>query len=51
MKQRINEHDMTKKMMDVLRGGYKTMLNEEVDDQKDTKEYVAGNPVYEEELK
>ena len=24
MKENINEHDMTKKMMDILRGGYKT---------------------------
>jgi len=51
MKQRINEHDMTKKMMDTLRGGYKDMLTEEVDNQKDTKDYTTSNPIYQEELK
>lgn len=51
MKQRINEHDMTKKMMDILRGGYKDMLTEEVDNQKDTKDYTTSNPIYQEELK
>jgi hypothetical protein len=29
MKENINEHDMTKKMMDILRGGHKNMLKEE----------------------
>lgn len=28
MKESINEHDMTKKMMDIMRGGYKPLLNE-----------------------
>lgn len=28
MKENINEHDMTKKMMDIMRGGFKTTLNE-----------------------
>ena len=51
MKQRINEHDMTQKMMDILRGGYKDMLTEEVDNQKDTKDYTTSNPIYQEELK
>jgi hypothetical protein len=51
MKQHINEHDMTKKMMDILRGGYKDMLTEEVDNQKDTKDYTTSNPIYQEELK
>jgi len=51
MKQRINEHDMTKKMMDILRGGYKDMLTEEIDNQKDTKDYTTSNPIYQEELK
>ena len=51
MKQRINEHDMTKKMMDILRGGYKDMLTEEVDNQKDTKDYATTDPIYQEELK
>lgn len=51
MKQHINEHDMTKKMMDILRGGYKDMLTEEVDNQKDTKDYATTDPIYQEELK
>jgi hypothetical protein len=51
MKNNINEHDMTKKMMDILRGGYKDMLTEEVDNQKDTKDYTTSNPIYQEELK
>ena len=29
MKDRINEHDMTKRMMDIMRGGYKPLLKEE----------------------
>ncbi len=28
MKDRIDEHDMTKKMMDIMRGGYKGLINE-----------------------
>jgi hypothetical protein len=28
MKESINEHDMTKKMMGIMRGGYKPLLNE-----------------------
>jgi len=50
MKERINEHDMTKKMMDVIRGGYMGIIKE-VDEQKDTIEYGPGNTVYQEELK
>jgi hypothetical protein len=30
-KESINEHDMTKKMMDVLRGGFKKLIKEEAD--------------------
>lgn len=51
MKEKINEHDMTKKMMDIIRGGYKVMLNEEIEDQKDTKEYTSGDSTYQDELK
>jgi hypothetical protein len=29
--EKLNEHDMTKKMMDVMRGGYKSLLTEFVD--------------------
>ena len=31
--ERLDEHDMTKKMMDVMRGGYKSLLTEVVSDQ------------------
>jgi hypothetical protein len=51
MKDRINEHDMTKKMMDVLRGGYKNILISESDDQKDTKDYDSSSNTYQDELK
>ncbi len=29
MKENINEHDMTKRMMDIMRGGFKPLLKEE----------------------
>ena len=32
MKESINEHDMTKKMMSIMRGGYKPLLKEEESD-------------------
>jgi len=32
MKENINEHDMTKRMMDIIRGGFKTRLITEVDE-------------------
>jgi hypothetical protein len=32
MKESINEHDMTKKMMDVMRGGFKPLLKEETEE-------------------
>ena len=28
MKDRINEHEMTQKMMEIMRGGYKELLSE-----------------------
>lgn len=31
MKENINEHDMTKKMMDSIRNGFKTLVTEEVE--------------------
>lgn len=36
MKQNINEHDMTKKMMDIIRGGYKSKLLKEEEDMAPT---------------
>ena len=50
MKQNINEHDMTKKMMDIVRGGFKSLLKEE-DGRHDT---ISPNPtdtVFKDELK
>lgn len=35
MKENINEHDMTKKMMDIVRGGFKKLIKED-----DSREYV-----------
>ena len=59
MKENINEHDMTKKMMDIMRGGYKNKLITEADeiekaipiDDKDTLEPKKGDAVYSAELK
>lgn len=40
MKESINEHDMTKKMMSIMRGGYKPLIKEEevIDLDKDSEE-------------
>lgn len=38
MEKNINEHDMTKKMMDIIRGGYKSRLITEADEQNQTAE-------------
>jgi hypothetical protein len=38
MEKNINEHDMTKKMMDIIRGGYKSRLITEADEQNPTAE-------------
>lgn len=49
MKENINEHDMTKKMMDVMRGGFKKLIGENNGD-----EYVIdvkpGDAAYKAEL-
>jgi hypothetical protein len=59
MKENINEHDMTKNMMKIMRGGYKSKLLVEIedqdaslesDDQKDTLTPVKGDAVFKEEL-
>lgn len=51
MKESINEHDMTKKMMSIMRGGYKPLLKEqeetEVDpesEQETEKEQTLAKP-------
>lgn len=46
----INEHDMTKKMMDVIRGGYKSKLIFE-GDQQDTITPTKGDAVFNDEYK
>lgn len=66
MENNINEHDMTKKMMDVIRGGYKSKLITEADeqvqtaepelkpdagDQKDTISPTKGDAVFNDEYK
>jgi len=59
MKEQINEHDKTKQMMEIMRGGYKAKLmleNDEQlrpdsDDQADTISPVKGDAVYQDELK
>jgi len=59
MRENINEHDMTKKMMDVIRGGYKSKLitendgtmTPEGDEQKDTLSPKRGDAVFNDELK
>lgn len=65
MKENINEHDMTKKMMEIIRGGYKQRLITEADDmesevgdttlevgdQKDTLDVKKTDSVYKDELK
>ncbi len=65
MKERINEHDMTKRMMDIMRGGYKPLLSEEVanmgveatpsegepEESTDVITPVAGDAVFSDELK
>lgn len=58
MKNSINEHDMTKKMMDIIRGGYKSKLISEADemapepdDYRDTLDVKKTDSVYKAELK
>lgn len=58
MKNSINEHDMTKKMMDIIRGGYKSRIISEADemapepdDYRDTLDVKKTDSVYKAELK
>ena len=61
MKENINEHDMTKKMMEVIRGGYRSKLITEAEeqpsedntggDQKDTISPKEGDAVFNDEYK
>jgi hypothetical protein len=58
MKNSINEHDMTKKMMDIIRGGYKSRLISEADEMapepdeyRDTLDVKKTDSVFKSELK
>jgi hypothetical protein len=50
MKDRIDEHDMTKNMMSMIRGGYKTVLKEQSEDVKAVN-IEKNTPIYKDELK
>ena len=43
---RIDEHDMTKKMVNIIRGDYKKIL---IENQNDTLDISNGDPVYKDE--
>lgn len=43
MKESINEHDMTKKMMQIMRGGYKPLLKEEEEPNMEDMEGINPN--------
>ncbi len=51
MKENINEHDMTKKMMTMIRGGYKNVLLNENDSDTQAVNIEANTPIYRDELK
>ena len=50
MKEMINEHDMTKKMMAMVRGGYQSILKEETEDVKAV-DIDKNMPIFKDELK
>jgi len=50
MKERINEHDMTKQMMAMIRGGFKTVLIEQ-DENVQAVDIDKNTPIYKDELK
>jgi len=50
MKENINEHDKTKEMMEILRGGFKKIIAEN-DGQADTLSPKPGDAVFNDELK
>jgi hypothetical protein len=51
MKNNINEHDMTKKMMDIIRGGFQSKTINEDDNQEDAITPKKGDAVFNDELK
>lgn len=50
MKDRIDEHDMTKKMLNIIRGDHRNMLNEN-DEGSDVITPKSGDAVFNEELR
>jgi hypothetical protein len=50
MKDKINEHDMTKKMMAMIRGGFQTVLKEE-DERVEAVDIEKNTPIFKDELK
>jgi type II secretory pathway component PulC len=50
MKENINEHDKTKEMMNIMRGGFKTLIKEN-DEQSDTLSPQPGDAAFKDELK
>lgn len=53
MKENINEHDMTKKMMDIMRGGFKNLLKEDENNEYDrdyTMTIEPGSELFNQEL-
>jgi hypothetical protein len=51
MKERINEHDMTKKMMSMIRGGYQNILLKEDENDTQAVDIDKNTPIYKDELK
>jgi hypothetical protein len=51
MKERINEHDMTKKMMAMIRGGYQGVLINEETQEVEAVDIDKNTPIYKDELK
>ena len=51
MKEKINEHDMTKKMMAMIRGGFQSVLLTEQTDETQAVDIETNTPIYKDELK
>lgn len=51
MKERINEHDMTKKMMTMIRGGYQNVLIKEDNNDVKAVDIESNSPIFRDELK
>jgi len=51
MKERINEHDKTKQMMEMIRGGFKSVLIKEESEKVKAVDIEKNTPIYKDELK